>query len=123
MQERKPPRPERNGRTAILVSRTVFPVPEERVIAGGKLDADLVRPSGVQADLDQRCVRAFRIAEHVVGKQCPLYILAGRVHDARLSKRAVIPEQVLHLTGSILEPSVHDGEIFFPEYVLPHLFG
>ena len=82
-----------------------------------------MRPPCVQADLDQRCVRAFRIAQHLVRQQRPLYILAGRVHDARFSKRAVIPEQVLHLTGSILEPSVHDGEIFLLKHTLSHLFG
>ena len=93
------------------------------MIPGGKLDADLMRPPCVQADLDQRCVCVFRVAKHLVRQQRPLYIFAGSVHDARLSKRTVVPEQILHLTGGIFEPSVHDGEIFFFKYVFSHLFG
>ena len=50
----------------------------------GELHADLMRPPCVQADLDQRCVRAFCEAQHLVRQQRPLHVLAGSVHDVDL---------------------------------------
>ena len=88
-----------------------------------KMSTNLMGSSGVQPDSDKRNVLVFAICQNLVGQQRPLHVLAGSVYDARFSKRAVVPEQILHLTGSILEPSVHDGEIFFLKHTLSHLFG